>query len=101
MPSFQSPSSIAFTLHLGTPSSEHEMKHFLAAVSKVTVFGHTIKDIMALGDRCGAQGLLQANQLEGFIVCIRTFRSFAKPLSDFILFIQVMPVVPVSRKEIS
>ena len=42
----------------------------LAAVSKVMVFEHTIKDIMILGDRCGAQGLLRANQLDGFIVCI-------------------------------
>ena len=66
------------------PKFGSEMKHFLAAVLKVTVFGHTIKDIMALGDRCGAQGLLRANQLEGFMVCIRSFRSSIELLPDSI-----------------
>lgn len=51
------------------PKFGSTMKHFLAAVSKVTVFGHSIKDVMTLGDRCGAQGLLRANQLDAFIVC--------------------------------
>jgi len=58
--------------------------HFLVAVSKVTVFGHTLKDMITLGDRCGAQGLLQANQLEPFIVCIRSFHAFVEPLSNSI-----------------
>ena len=42
--------------------------HFLAMVSKVTAFSHTMKDLLVLGDRCGAQGLLQVNQLDPFIV---------------------------------
>ena len=50
------------------PKLENGMKHFLAAVSKVTICGQTITDIMALGDRCGAQGLLQANQLDALLV---------------------------------
>jgi len=63
------------------PKFGSQMKHFLAAVSKVTVFGHTTKDIVALGDRCGAQGLLRANQLEGFMVCIRSpVRSLSRRL---------------------
>jgi hypothetical protein len=64
--------SIAFVASIHAafvdPELGHAMKHFLAAVSKVTVFGHTIKDVMVLGDRCGAQGLLRANQLEPFVV---------------------------------
>ena len=64
--------SIAFvsSIHATFRSLESEstMKHFLAAVSKVTVVSHTIKDLLALGDRCGAQGLLRVNQLEPFIV---------------------------------
>jgi len=58
------------------PELEPTTRHFLAAVAKVTVFGHTIKDIMALGDRCGAQGLLQANQIDAFIVCTRSLCLF-------------------------
>ena len=50
------------------PKLRHEMKHFLAAVSKVTVFGDTTKDLIVLGDRCGAQGLLRANQLDTLLV---------------------------------
>jgi len=46
----------------------HPMKHFLAAVAKVTLSGHAIKNAMALGDRCGAQGMLRVNQLEALIV---------------------------------
>jgi len=49
------------------------MRHFLATVSKVTVFGHAIKDAMVLGDRCGAQGLLQVNQLGAFLVRMESF----------------------------
>jgi len=45
------------------------MRHFLAAVSKVTVFERASKDAPALGDRCGAQGMLQANQINTFMVC--------------------------------
>jgi acyl-CoA oxidase len=50
------------------PKLEYATKHFLVAVSKVTVFGHAIKDGIILADRCGAQGLLQANQFDGFLV---------------------------------
>ena len=50
------------------PRPGHGVEHFLAAVSKVTTFGHAIKDIVVLGDRCGAQGLLRANQFDGILV---------------------------------
>ena len=50
------------------PKLGYTIKHFLVAVSKVTVFGHAIKDLVVLGDRCGAQGLLRANQLDTFLV---------------------------------
>jgi hypothetical protein len=64
--------SIAFinSIHAAfvDPKLGPAMKHFLVAVSKVTIFGHIIKDMMVLGDRCGAQGLLRANQLEPFLV---------------------------------
>jgi len=52
------------------PKHGPEMKHFLAAVSKVTLFERSLKNVTALGDRCGAQGLLQANQFNPFLVCI-------------------------------
>lgn len=45
------------------------MKHFIAAVSKVTMFERASKDAASLGDRCGAQGMLQANQINTFMVC--------------------------------
>ena len=66
--------SIAFTrsIHAAFRDPNHGpgMKHFLAATLKVTVFGHMIKDALALGDRCGAQGLLQVNQINAFLVCV-------------------------------
>lgn len=62
------------------PKLGHGTRHFLAAVTKVTVFGHAIKDTMAVGDRCGAQGLLQANQLNTFIVCVVLCLSLSRSL---------------------
>ena len=62
-------------------------KHFLAAVSKVTAFNHALKDLMVLGDRCGAQGLLQVNQLEPLIVRIAPHLVF-KLLSNWVFFVQ-------------
>lgn len=70
------------------PKFGGEMKHFLAAVSKVTVFGHTMKDMIALGDRCGAQGLLRVNRLEGFVVCIIRFCSFIELMPKFIFILE-------------
>jgi acyl-CoA oxidase len=61
---FVSGTHAAFT----DPKIGHVMKHFLAAVSKVTVFGHTVRDTMVIGDRCGAQGLLRANQFDAILV---------------------------------
>ena len=55
---------------LTDPKLGHAMKHFLAAVSKVTVIGHAVKNVMILGDRCSARGMLQANQLDPFIVSV-------------------------------
>ena len=66
--------SIAFvrSIHLAIrdPWLGPGMKHFLAAILKVTIFGHAMRDAIAIGDRCGAQGLLQVNQLNAFLVCI-------------------------------
>jgi acyl-CoA oxidase len=66
--------SIAFVsgVHaaFGNPELGSAMKHFLAAVLKVTVLNHTLKDMSILGDRCGAQGLSQVNQFESLIVRI-------------------------------
>ncbi|KIJ27122.1 hypothetical protein M422DRAFT_271734 [Sphaerobolus stellatus SS14] len=38
-------------------------KHLLAAVFKTTVFRHTLDILVDIGDRCGAQGLFEINQL--------------------------------------
>ncbi|KAF9650305.1 acyl-CoA dehydrogenase NM domain-like protein [Thelephora ganbajun] len=67
--------SIAFVSNIragfGDPELGSVMKHFLAAVTKVTLFGHTMKDLVALADRCGAQGLLRVNQLDSLIADAR------------------------------
>lgn len=67
--------SIAFVngVHaaFGNPELGSAMKHFLAAVLKVTVLNHALKDMSILAERCGAQGLLQVNQLESFIADFR------------------------------
>jgi hypothetical protein len=73
-------------------------KHFLAAVSKVTAFSHALKDLMVLGDRCGAQGLLQVNQLEPFIVRITPHLGF-KLLSNRFFFLRMISAVLASQKE--
>ncbi|TFK45974.1 acyl-CoA dehydrogenase NM domain-like protein [Heliocybe sulcata] len=39
------------------------VKHFIAAVFKTTVFQHVHTTLPPLGDRCGAQGLFEVNQL--------------------------------------
>ena len=66
--------SIAFirNVHAAFTDPKHEsgMKHFLAAVTKVTLFERALKDAAVLGDRCGAQGLAEANQFSSFLVCI-------------------------------
>ena len=64
------------------PKLEHGMKHFLAAVSKVAICGQAAKDIMVLGDRCGAQGLLQANQLDALLVRMQELSYVIEPISD-------------------
>ena len=75
--------SIAFVngIHaaFGNPELGSTMKHFLAAVLKVTVLNHTLKDASALGDRCGAQGLLQVNQFESLIVWIKILLIYKPP----------------------
>ena len=67
--------SIAFVSSINTafgdPKLGPGMKHFLVAALKVTIFGHAIRDVMVVGDRCGAQGLLQVNQLNAFLVCVK------------------------------
>ncbi|TFY70717.1 hypothetical protein EVG20_g2294 [Dentipellis fragilis] len=44
-------------------SASLPMKHFVAAVFKTTVIKHTKETLLGLGDRCGAQGLFEINQL--------------------------------------
>lgn len=67
--------SIAFfrSIHVAIrdPKLTPGMKHFLASALKVTIFGHVMRDAIAVGDRCGAQGLLQVNRLNAFLVCIQ------------------------------
>ena len=81
---FVSSTHTAFT----DPKFGSAMKHFVAAVSKVTVFGHTLKDLMVLGDRCGAQGLLRANQIDGLMVYIKSSCSLIEPLPNFIFHLE-------------
>ncbi|KAJ7192808.1 acyl-CoA dehydrogenase NM domain-like protein [Mycena pura] len=38
-------------------------KHFIAAVWKVTIVPHAVSTLSTLGDRCGAQGLYEVNQI--------------------------------------
>lgn len=42
---------------------EGTQKHFVAAVYKVTVVKNVLESLLELGDRCGAQGLLECNRL--------------------------------------
>jgi len=65
------------------PKLEPGMKHFLAAVVKATVFGHVMRDAMSVGDRCGAQGLLQVNQLNTFVVRVE-LSPFVEPFFNSI-----------------
>ncbi|KAF7796924.1 hypothetical protein EIP86_008109 [Pleurotus ostreatoroseus] len=44
-------------------ASDPVMKHFVAAVFKTTVMKLASEAILVLGDRCGAQGLFEVNQL--------------------------------------
>jgi len=64
--------SIAFLRSVHTefrdPKLGPGVKHFLIAVLKATLFGHAVRDAMAVADRCGAQGMLRANQLNDFLV---------------------------------
>ncbi|GJJ05964.1 hypothetical protein Clacol_000151 [Clathrus columnatus] len=45
------------------PSTSPTQKHFVAAIFKTTVFRHAAEILLQLGDRCGAQGLFEVNQL--------------------------------------
>ena len=38
-------------------------KHFIAAVWKATIVPHAVSTLSILGDRCGAQGLFEVNQI--------------------------------------
>lgn len=44
-------------------SKNLNLKHFVATVFKATVMKHTHQILIALGDRCGAQGLFEVNML--------------------------------------
>ena len=39
-------------------------------LTKVMMLGHAVGGAVAVGDRCGAQGLLQVNQIGAFLVCV-------------------------------
>lgn len=43
-------------------------RHLTAAIFKTTVFRHNKEALLTLGDRCGAQGLFEVNQLAGTFV---------------------------------
>lgn len=66
--------SVAFvwSAHAAFTDPKHGpgMKHFIAAVSKVAVFERALRNASTIGDRCGAQGLLQANQFNPILVCL-------------------------------
>lgn len=48
---------------LFTSTQDLPHKHFIAAVFKTTIVQHHRSIMSALGDRCGAQGLFEVNQL--------------------------------------
>ena len=66
--------SIAFvsSIHVafGDPKLGPGVKHVLLTALKVTMLGHAVGGAVAVGDRCGAQGLLQINQLSALLVCV-------------------------------
>ncbi|KAI0066071.1 acyl-CoA dehydrogenase NM domain-like protein [Artomyces pyxidatus] len=45
------------------PVNDLNRKHFIATTFKATIVKHTQNSLLALGDRCGAQGLFEVNQL--------------------------------------
>lgn len=45
------------------PGASASMKHFTAAVFKTTAMQQSLGIILELGDRCGAQGVFEINQL--------------------------------------
>ena len=45
------------------PSLDFSVRHAIATVHKVTMIQTALRANFALGDRCGAQGLFEANQL--------------------------------------
>lgn len=45
------------------PSVDPRVRHAVATVHKVTLIGTAQAANLTLGDRCGAQGLFEANQL--------------------------------------
>ena len=72
----------------GDPKFGSAMKHFLVAVLKATVSGQTVKDLTVLGHRCGAQGLLRVNQLDGLMVYSKSFCPFIEPLPNSIFHLE-------------
>ncbi|KAJ7652808.1 acyl-CoA dehydrogenase NM domain-like protein [Mycena polygramma] len=57
--------------HLFTSAKNVLQKHFIAAIFKVTVVQHHISILPILGDRCGAQGLFEVNQISTLQADIR------------------------------
>lgn len=79
------------------------VRHALAAIFKVTICQHTLATTLTLGDRCGAQGLFETNQITGIFVS-----SFLVRLVESIASSDVEPflprrtcAVPLSQKAIS
>jgi hypothetical protein len=53
---------------LFTSTEDALNKHFIAAVFKTTVVQHAFSVFASLGDRCGAQGLFEVNQISALHV---------------------------------
>ncbi|KAF8962441.1 acyl-CoA dehydrogenase NM domain-like protein [Flammula alnicola] len=45
------------------PDTDYNLRHCVAAIAKATLVKHCHSSLISLGDRCGAQGMFEANQL--------------------------------------
>lgn len=51
-------------------SFDPRVRHAIASIFKVTTVQHTLASTLVLGDRCGAQGLFEANQITAMNVSL-------------------------------
>lgn len=54
------------------PKTPYSTRHGIASIVKVVMLHHAQMANLTLGDRCGAQGLFEYNQLAGMHVSIVT-----------------------------